>query len=207
MNSGAQNGNPPMSSEEEAAVRLAEYTTLRAEILKRFEVHFQLVSLTILAAGTLLFASVQSADRRVGAVLVLSYPFLALLLASVWGHSDRRIAQLGAYIRARIEPKFGKDAQGDARMDWEGHHKVSKVRPRLYHFAMSWIFAGTELFLIAVAVLVMRVDPFGLLDDVLVAGPAPLRDPVLGMLFAFAMLCVAATLYATRRGPGATRAA
>src|SRR5690348_4312225 len=105
-------GDPPMSDEQEATVRLAEYATLRAEILKRFEVHFQLVSLAIVAAGTLLFAGVQSADRRVGAVLVLSYPFLAFLLAAVWGHSDRRIGQLGAYIRERIEPVFGKDASG-----------------------------------------------------------------------------------------------
>jgi|GEM_PF-1635686 hypothetical protein len=194
-------GDPPLSSTEEATVRLAEYATLRAEILKRFEMHFQLVSLAIVAAGTLLFTGVQSPDRRVGAVLVLSYPFLAFLLGSVWGHSDRRISQLGAYIRTQVEPRFGKDAQGKVRMDWEGHHVGSKVRPRLYHFAMSWIFVGTQLFLIAIAVLVTKVDPFGVLHEVLHWTPAALSDPVLSMLFTFAVLCVVATLYATRHAP------
>ena len=207
MSSIVPSGDPPMSGEQEATVRLAEYATLRAEILKRFEVHFQLVSLTVIAAGTLLFAALQSPNRRLGAVLVLSYPFLAFLLASAWGHSDRRIAQLGAYIRARIEPTFGKDAHGQPRMGWEGHHARSQVTPRLYRFAISWIFAGTELFLIAVAVAVLRVDPFGALDAALGSTPPLLKDPVLDVLSVFAVLCVAATLYATRRGARITQAA
>jgi hypothetical protein len=206
MSSNVPGGDPPMSDEQEAVVRLAEYATLRAEILKRFEVHFQVVSLTIIAAGTLLFAALQSPDRRVGAVLVLSYPFLAFLLGSAWGHSDRRIAQLGAYIRERIEPEFGKDAHGQPRMGWESHHARSHVTPHLYRFAISWVFAGTELFLIAVAVAVLRVDPFGALDATLGSTPPRLKDPVLDILFVFAVLCAAATPYATRRGSRITQA-
>ncbi|HKW22102.1 MAG TPA: hypothetical protein VJO13_12040 [Ktedonobacterales bacterium] len=192
-------GDSPLPVEQEVAVRLAEYATLRAEILKRFEVHFQLISLTIVAAGTLLFAGVQSADRRVGAVLLLSYPFLAFLFASVWGHSDRRIAQLGHYIRTRVEPRLGKDDQGRQRMEWESYHAASQVRPRLYHFAMSWIFTGSQLFFLAVAIFVLRVDPYGVFDRLMGPTPAPLSDLVLSTLSVFAVLCVLATLYATRR--------
>lgn len=193
-------GDPPLPVEQDIAVRLAEYATLRAEILKRFEVHFQLVSLTILAAGTLLFAGVQSTDRRVGAVLLLSYPFLAFLFASVWGQSDRRIAQFGHYIRTRVEPRLGKDGLGRQRMEWESYHVASQVRPRLYHFAMSWIFVGTQLFFLAVTIVVLRVDPYGALDRLMGPSPAPLSDLVLSTLFVFAVLCVLATLVATRRG-------
>lgn len=204
MSSTVPESDPPLSVETDIDVRLAEYATLRAEILKRFEVHFQLVSLVIIAAGTLLFAGIQSSDRRVGAVLLLSYPYLAFLLAGVWGHSDRRIRQLGEYIRLRIEPRFGKDGQGRQRMEWESYQAKSQVRPRLYRFAMSWIFVGTELFFLVVVVVVLRVDPYGLLDSVMGSTPTPLSDPVLSTLYVFAAVCVVATLYATRRGPSST---
>lgn len=93
-------------------IRLAEYSALRAEIFKRFEIQFQLVSLAVIAAGTIFIAGIQSSDHRVGAVLTLGYPILALFLATAWGHNDRRVWQLGTYIREHIETALGVDRLG-----------------------------------------------------------------------------------------------
>jgi hypothetical protein len=77
---------------------LAEYRELRSEILKRSELQHQLVSIALVAFGTLAAVGLRDAPSA-----LLAYPMLAAFLATSWAYNDIQIAQLGAYIRYRIE--------------------------------------------------------------------------------------------------------
>lgn len=177
-------------------IRLAEYSALRAEILKRFEIQFQLVSLAVIAAGTIFIAGIQSSDHRVGAVLTLGYPILALFLATAWGHNDRRVWQLGTYIREHIETALGVD-----RLGWEHHHVAATLGPRYVLHAMKGVFLGTEVFAIATGLFLAKADPGAVVQALTGARPLPALDPFVTALFVLALATIPATLYALRRAP------
>lgn len=177
-------------------IRLAEYNALRAEILKRFEIQFQLVSLAIIAAGTIFITGIQTADHRVGTVLILGYPILALFLATAWGHNDRRVWQLGTYIREHIETALGVE-----RLGWEHHHVASPLGPRYILHAMKGVFLGTEGFAIVTSVFVARIDVIATAKALSGAGVFPALDPFVIALFLLAVATVPATVLALRRAP------
>jgi len=98
------------------SVILAEYASLRAEMLKRVEFRYQLINLTIIIAGTFLTIGLQP---NVPAFVLLVYPILALFLVAGWAHNGQTIVSISKYINEHIRPKL-KD------LEWEGfarkHH-------------------------------------------------------------------------------------
>lgn len=76
----------------------AEYATLREEILKRLEGRQQTLSITLTLAGAFL-----GLGWGAGAVVLLLYPLIALLLAVAWAQNEIFIRELTAYIRDRLE--------------------------------------------------------------------------------------------------------
>ena len=80
---------------------LAEYKELRGEILKRSEMQHQLISIALVAFGALISVGLKDSPGA-----LLAYPMLALFLAAAWSYNDLQIAQLGIYIRLRIEDKL-----------------------------------------------------------------------------------------------------
>lgn len=81
---------------------LAEYSALRNEIIKRMEFRHQLLTFTLIAAGTIL-----SFGAKEGITLILLiYPLLALFLAIAWSQSDIRAGEIGDFIRINIEDKL-----------------------------------------------------------------------------------------------------
>ena len=80
---------------------LAEYRELRGEILKRSELQHQLISIALVAFGAL--AAVGLRDTPAA---LLAYPMLVLFLSMAWSYHDIQIAQLGIYIRYRIEERL-----------------------------------------------------------------------------------------------------
>src|SRR5262245_38896485 len=78
---------------------VAEYNTMRDEILRRADRQVQTVTLTVIALGTLLAAGIQFKS----APLIFIYPLLAAALAAVWAAEDRGIQATGAYIWRIIE--------------------------------------------------------------------------------------------------------
>jgi hypothetical protein len=81
-----------------SAFLLAEYKELRAEILKRSEIQHQLVSFALAAMGALMTVGLRDSPPA-----LLVYPIVTLGLAIGWTYNDMQIAQLGLYIRHRIE--------------------------------------------------------------------------------------------------------
>lgn len=106
---------------------LAEYSQLRSEILKRSEIQHQLISIALVALGALISVGLKDSPSA-----LLAYPMLAMFLSAAWSYNDIQIAQLGTYIRLRIENKLIGDGLG-----WE--HAI------LSDHASKWIGARTKL--------------------------------------------------------------
>lgn len=124
---------------ESVQIRLAEYSALRAEILNRANTQHQLVSLAIIAAGTIFIASFQSRDNSTAAALLLAYPMLAMFLAAAWIHNEFLVWQLAYYIKYRIEERLGV-----ARLGWE-HYRSTAATPRFNYLASTAIFIGSQV--------------------------------------------------------------
>lgn len=116
----------------------AEYTSLREEIIKRIEIQHQLLSLALIAPGTVLAIGFQTGS----ASLLFVYPVLGMFLSAVWLANSSAIHDIAGYIQSQIKPQVGEE-----KPIWE-HHRASidTSRVRLLHFwGTRGIFIGTEL--------------------------------------------------------------
>lgn len=95
------------------AIGVAEFTALRAEIMQRSSFQQQLINLSVLFAGGLLTTYFHFNGPT---YLLLCYPILALFMALEWSFNNRRIHQIGKYIREKIENLTPR---------WERHLKES----------------------------------------------------------------------------------
>lgn len=116
---------------------LAEYTELRGEILKRSELQHQLISIALVAFGALAAVGLKDSPSA-----LLAYPMLVLFLAAAWSYNDIQIAQLGIYIRYRIE-----DQLLGGQLGWEHarlNDRASKQIGSLAKLATRGILWGSE---------------------------------------------------------------
>jgi len=137
------------AADDGSAFLLAEYKELRAEILKRSEMQHQLISFALAALGALVTVGLK---EDLSALLV--YPIVTLGLATGWAHHDLQIAQLGLYIRHRIEPRLA-GPQG-----WEqtiSTQVASKHIGRLAKLATRGIFWTSTL--LTLLIYVVRRQP------------------------------------------------
>jgi hypothetical protein len=103
-------GDVPDPSDMLATARefhMAEYGALRAEILKRSETQHQLISLALIASGSLLAIGSQGATTA-----LLAYPVLSLFLAVSWAQQQKVILRISQYIREHIESEMLPAGQG-----------------------------------------------------------------------------------------------
>ncbi len=89
------------------SLAVAEYQSLRAEILKLIEMQSQLVALTVVAFGTVLSVGFEAEN----AAIVLVHPILALILGVSWMNHAHSVCRCAAYIR-RVERRAGSDSLG-----------------------------------------------------------------------------------------------
>jgi len=125
---------------------LAEYGELRGEILKRSEMQHQLISITLVALGALTTIGLRDSPGA-----LLAYPMLALFLAAAWTYNDIQIAQLGIYIRYRIEDQLIGGGLG-----WEHailSDRASKQIGSLVKVATRGILWGSEFLAIGLYLL------------------------------------------------------
>src|SRR4051812_28516455 len=97
---------------EASTFALSEYSSLREEMLKRLELQHQIITLTIVAAGTIL--SIGSQPNFAPTILLI-YPPLSFSLAVGWVQHNGRIRRISAYIVDRIETKT-------VGLGWERHN-------------------------------------------------------------------------------------
>jgi 8-oxo-dGTP diphosphatase len=116
---------------------LAEYGSLREEILKRMEIRTQLLTFTLIVSGAILS---YGASENASVLVLLIYPILAYFLALAWTHSDLRAGEIGDYIKDYIETKT-------VGIGWQTHlqESMQKQKKTIYKKATSFSAAGIFL--------------------------------------------------------------
>jgi hypothetical protein len=130
-----------------------EYNSLRAEILKRVEIRYQLLALTVTVFGALLAFGSQT--KNVGPILL--YPVLAFCLAVSWRSNQHNIWKLSDYIVEHIEAKVGNH-----NMYWESYCKSPgrETRAEKYlNYGSKGIFVLTEVLALLIGIIVGVTQP------------------------------------------------
>jgi uncharacterized membrane protein len=125
---------------------LAEYSQLRSEILKRSEFQHQLISIALVAFGALVSVGLRDSPSA-----LLAYPMLAMFLSASWSYNDIQIAQIGIYIRHRIERQLIGDGLG-----WEHAIVSDRASKRIgarIKLATRGILLGTQFLVLGLYLL------------------------------------------------------
>ena len=93
---------------------MAEYNTLRSEIVRRIEIRNSIVFGVLTFAGVLLSFGLEIPT------LAIIYTIISMFLAAAWVQSDVMISGIGCYIREKIEP----DARG---LNWETYRQQARL--------------------------------------------------------------------------------
>jgi hypothetical protein len=121
---------------------IAEYTALREELLKLTDMQHQLIAIALVAFGALVGAGVQSTNTSI----ILTYPILAVFLASCWFNHAYGIDMLGDYIQKHIE-----DTVGTNNIGWENHSRKDSIPHAVIAFlAARGIFVVTQIIAIII---------------------------------------------------------
>lgn len=180
--------NAPDGTFVDPALLAAQYSAMRAEMIKRLEIRSQLVALTLLVAGTFLSVGIQASVPE-SALLV--YPLIAMFLAASWKQSDVRTGQMVRFIRDILEKHIGP---APSELGWENYRRANYRISRLTPFSVSGVFIVTQL--LAIALAVVRFVP--LIHDLRLDNLSP-ELTVDGVLLVVGVASVIATFYILRR--------
>ncbi|MFI0405414.1 hypothetical protein [Actinomadura sp. 3N508] len=126
-----------LKPEEGVALMVAEYESLRAEILKLIELQSQLVALMMIAFGTVVSVGFQAKN----ATIIFTYPIISLLLAIYWLNYAHTTCRCAEYISTRIEKRAGPEYMG-----WENYVRVRPLeKARLGYWGVRFIFMGSSV--------------------------------------------------------------
>ncbi|WP_394613677.1 hypothetical protein JNUCC0626_27655 [Lentzea sp. JNUCC 0626] len=129
-----------------ADVLLAEYKSLRDEILKKMDHRTSLVVCSVTVSSAVLGFGI---DRKSGALLLVS-PLVSLLLGTLILFHNVQIAEISRYLRRRFEGPLAERIDG-----FVGWH-VNKREPE-YRFARRLLPYQLSLALIAIAPAVVAI--------------------------------------------------
>lgn len=130
---------------------LAEYNNLRAEILKMIELQAQLISLTVIAFGTVVSVGFQTRNPAI----MIVHPILALILGICWLNYAHAGIRAASYVREHLEVHF----LGSVDKGWE-HFVLGYKMPhsRVGYLGVRAIFAGSSTVAVLAAVYVGTAD-------------------------------------------------
>ena len=148
--SNSQAGN--ITTSDQVNLWIAEYNALREEIVKHIEIEHQLISLALIAPGTILTIGFQTNN----ASLIFLYPILGLFLSIVWLANYESVYNLASYIRTHIEANAGHNNIG-----WESTRKSTLPgwnawSDSLYFYGSRGILIGTELLALLAGLLLTK---------------------------------------------------
>jgi hypothetical protein len=131
---------PPVSTEpawpDKARLRylLAQYRTLRAEILNQSTLQQQILTVTITALAALLTISFETKN----ALIPLTFPLLALFLALAWASTQRSISRIARFVRDEfVRDEFVRDELEEElikadvlpeKLAWEHYVRASRAK-------------------------------------------------------------------------------
>jgi hypothetical protein len=129
---------------------VAEYSALREDIQKRREIEYQLITLALIASGTIVTIGLQSRN----ASIMLVYPILALFLSASFLLQELGIIESSRYIQERIESKVGEDFIGFYHFFGMGSTGLLRVA----NFLARAIFVGTQLLSVLAGISVAKFN-------------------------------------------------
>ena len=97
------NGQGGSITERIVDIVLAEYNTLRTELLQRLATRYQIMGLAFSAFAAILAVQAFGAGSQAGLYLVLLYPLLAFFLLNVYISNSSHMRILEVYIKLNIE--------------------------------------------------------------------------------------------------------
>ena len=136
---------------------LTEYSSLRDEIQKRNSNHYQMVSLNLIIASSILTFGLQSSSS-VSVLFII--PIISVLLATVSAHNVIAGKWLGVLTKNHIETQLGISRQ-------ESLAKQSSFPGSLGVIATSGIFIVIEI--LALVLGLLKIQIYAMLDIVLIS--------------------------------------
>jgi len=126
---------------------LAQYETLRAEILLLIETQSQLVGVNVVAFGALLSVAVQGEHASV----VLVYPIVSLILGISWLNHAYAICRTSEFIARHIEPNHFQ-----ADLGWETYLRTLEPTAinKIGYWGVRAVFAGGSVLSLLVSLLI-----------------------------------------------------
>ncbi|RBQ15972.1 hypothetical protein DP939_32155 [Spongiactinospora rosea] len=116
---------------------VAEYTSLRAEIVQLTELQTQIIGGAVVALGVVLSVGFEAGN----AAVVLVYPLLSLVFGIVWLYKAHLIARIAAYLREEVEGRVGR---GD--LGWERFVRTHPLPHRLLaYWGLRSVFPVTSV--------------------------------------------------------------
>jgi hypothetical protein len=138
-----KNANTPSGEIDSATFALSEFAALNNEIVKRLEIQYQFIALTLIVAGT--FFSL-GAQNNTSPIVLLVYPIIALFLAVGWQQNAIVIRQVSMYIRDHIENRVMGGGWGTYRK-----RLFAAFQKNLTTLFTRGTFVGTQLIAIVIA--------------------------------------------------------
>jgi hypothetical protein len=172
---------------------LAEYSSLRGEIQQRIAQQTTLYQIAITAFGVIVGYALEKVDAKSwhnSVILVSVYPLLAFLLSFGWTFNQIRICQIAQYLRAR--ERQVSDVLG---LLWWENYIIDEptINPK---FKGSFpnnvknrpgfmILSGTQIASIVLALIVLLINVFSIIDQRLVLNWERIGSPQVSLLLIF----------------------
>jgi hypothetical protein len=185
----------PLTREVDSQL-LAVYNALRNEILQRIQIQHQLFAVAVIALGAILTVGFQS--NKV--TPILSYPLLAMFLASAWAHNDRLIRLAGLYIKNYVEDEtYVAERLGNSLIWWEHFYAPTHtgVLGTGDYFASRGIFIGGELTAILIGASQIKIG--GMVSAFIAGAPVSKFATLENALFVVGVASIVVTFFMLRR--------
>lgn len=124
-------------SDHELNVMSAECSELREEIIKRVEIQHQIISLTLIVAGTLFTIGIQKNATPV----LLIYPIFSVFLSAGWAHNELQIGYISAYFKDKTESLILPRGMG-----WENYYS-NHLKNQGFRFGSLNMLSSRGIFL------------------------------------------------------------
>lgn len=118
------NGGKDLVVKQTVDIVLAEYNTLRTELLQRVATRYQIMGLAFSAFAAILAVQAFGAGNQAGLYLVLLYPILAFFLLNVYISNSSHMHTIEEYIKINIEAciKSELNAPFQANFGWQTYY-------------------------------------------------------------------------------------
>lgn len=144
------NGEENSVIEHTVDIVLAEYNTLRTELLQRLATRYQIMGLAFSAFAAILAVQAFGAGNAAGLYLVLLYPLLAFFLLNVYISNSSHMRTIEVYIKINIEASVrkGLNPPFKEKFGWQTHYDEPKSglrKEQLFSIGGRFVFPATAV--------------------------------------------------------------